>query len=247
MKHTLTVAGIGPGSYGHITHAVTKALEECDEIVGYPVYIELLKPYFPSKEYISTPMRQEVQRCRLALEHASLGKNVVFVCSGDAGVYGMAGLLQEVAKEFPDVEIKILPGITAALSGAALLGAPLINDFAVISLSDALTEWCVIEKRLECASMADLCIAIYNPASHARKEHLSRACDILLKNYPSDRPCGYVRNIGREGEFAKICTLGELENEIVDMFTTVFIGNSCTKVINGKLVTVRGYEYEDKK
>ena len=243
---TLIVAGIGPGSYEHITNAVIYALEKCDEIIGYPVYVNLIKPYFPTKEFITTPMRQEEQRCRIALEHASNGKNVVFVCSGDAGVYGMAGLLSEMSAEFPSVCIQVLPGVTAAVSGAAILGAPLVNDFAVISLSDALTEWSVIEKRLECAAQADFCIAIYNPSSHRRKDYLSKACDILLKVYPADRPCGYVKNIGREGESSTICSLQNLKSADIDMFTTVFIGNSCTRIAGGKLVTVRGYAYEGK-
>lgn len=246
MSHILTVAGIGPGSYEHLTQAVVNSLLECDEIIGYPVYVELLRPYFPKKEYITTPMRHEEERCRIALEHADSGKKVVFVCSGDAGVYGMAGLLEEMSLEYPNVDIKILPGITAALSGASLLGAPLINDFAVLSLSDALTPWETIAKRLEYAAMADLCIALYNPSSHRRKDYISKACDILLKVYPGSRPCGYVKNIGRTGEMSYICTLEELKNADIDMFTTVFIGNSATKVVKGKLVTMRGYKYEEK-
>ncbi|MCR5764045.1 MAG: precorrin-3B C(17)-methyltransferase, partial [Treponema sp.] len=225
----LIVAGIGPGSYGQMTHAVISALEACDEIIGYSVYIDLLKPYFPAKEFFSTPMRQEEKRCKIALEHASDGKNVVFVCSGDAGVYGMAGLLEEMSVEFPSVDIQVLPGITAAVSGAAILGAPLVNDFAVISLSDALTEWSVIEKRLECASQADFCIAIYNPSSHRRKDYLSKACDILLKSYPEDRPCGYVKNIGREEECSFVCTLQVVKTADRDMFSTVFSYDYCTR------------------
>ncbi len=244
---TLIVAGIGPGAYEHITQAVIAALNVCDEIIGYTVYIDLLKPYFPAKEYISTAMRQEESRCRIALEHAASGRNVVFVCSGDAGVYGLAGLLEEMSVEYPSVQVQVLPGITAALSGAAILGAPLVNDFAVVSLSDALTPWPVIAKRLECVAMADLCIALYNPCSHRRKEHLAMACDILLKVYPADRACGYVKNIGRKGESASLCTLEELKAADIDMFTTVFIGNSYTRIMAEKLVTVRGYAYEGQK
>lgn len=245
---SLTVAGIGSGKFSQITGEVLEALKICDCIAGYEVYINLVKDHFPGKEFLSTPMRKEEERCRLALEKASQGKNVVFICSGDAGVYGMSGLIYEVSKEFPGIQINVLPGITAALSGSALLGAPLIHDFAVISLSDLMTPWEKIAKRLEYASASDLCIVLYNPMSHKRKDYLLKACQILLKNLPEDRPCGYARNIGREGEECKILTLKELSTAELDMFTTVFIGNESTKVLetaNGKkLVTPRGYQFE---
>lgn len=248
MSGKLTVAGIGSGKYSQITTEALEALKICDCIVGYEVYINLVREHFPNKEYLSTPMRKEEERCRLALEQADSGKNVVFICSGDAGVYGMSGLIYEISREFPGVQINVLPGITAALSGSAILGAPLIHDFAVISLSDLMTPWEKIEKRLECASLSDFCIVLYNPMSHKRKDYLFKACEILLKNLPAETPCGYVKNIGREGEESKILSLKELQTAELDMFTTVFIGNSTTRVIESpcgkKLVTPRGYAFE---
>lgn len=245
---TLTVAGIGSGKFSQITTEVLEALKICDCIAGYEVYINLVKEHFPDKEFLSTPMRKEVERCHIALQKASEGKKVVFICSGDAGVYGMSGLIYEISAEFQNVQITVLPGITAALSGSALLGAPLIHDFAVISLSDLMTPWEKIAKRLEYASAADFCLVLYNPMSHKRRDYLFKACQILLKNLPEDRLCGYARNIGREGEECGILTLKELSLAELDMFTTVFIGNSSTKVIETsdgkKLVTPRGYEVE---
>ena len=165
---------------------------------------------------------------------------------GDSGIYGMAGLVYEIAADYPPVAIEVLPGITAASSGAAILGAPLIHDFAVISLSDLLTPWEKIEKRLKCAAEADLGIVLYNPSSRKRADYLERACDILLTILPESRICGTAGNIGREGEETHIYTLGELRHVSVDMFTTVFIGNADTTVINGKMVTPRGYHVERK-
>ena len=240
----LYVVGIGPGSYEGMTLQAIKAIENADEIVGYTVYCDLLKPYFPDKEFFSTPMMQEVERCRLALEKAAEGKTIAMVCSGDAGIYGMASPILELAKEYK-VEIEIIPGVTAAVSGAAVLGSPLTCDFTVISLSDLLTPMEVIEKRLESAAMGDLCIALYNPASKKRADYLARACDIILRHQSSDTVCGIVRNIGREGEEMKLMTLAELKDYAADMFTTIFIGNSRTKIIDGKMVTPRGYRYEE--
>lgn len=166
---------------------------------------------------------------------------MAMVCSGDSGIYGMAALIYELRGESPDPEIQVIPGLTAACSGAALLGAPLTHDFAVISLSDRLTPWEKIEKRLENAAQADLSIVLYNPASRGRPEHLRRACDILLRHLPGDRICGIASQIGRTGENGRVLTLEELRTADVDMFCTVFIGNSMTKSIGGKLVTPRGY------
>lgn len=246
MSHKLTVIGIGPGAYDMMTGEAVRALQECDIIVGYQVYTELVREYFPEKEYLTTPMRREEERCRLALEEASGGKNTAMVCSGDAGVYGMAGLIWELSPDYPDVEIEIQPGITAACSGAACLGAPLIHDFAVISLSDLMTPWEKIEKRLYGAAEADFCIVLYNPSSHKRKDYLEKACHILLQSLPPETVCGTVENIGREGTKTRTCTLEELKNMQVNMFTTVFIGNRSTKLIGGKMVTPRGYRFEEK-
>ena len=251
---SLQIVGIGPGNYETMTLQCVKALKNCDCIIGYDVYIDLVKEHFGDKEFKSTPMRKEEERCRLALDEALSGKNVALICSGDAGVYGMSGLAYEIAAEYekthPEqkIQISVVPGITAALSGSAIIGAPLIHDFAVISLSDLMTPWAKIETRLDLASKADFCIAIYNPMSHKRKDYLFKACQILSKNLPENTPCAYARNIGREGEMYKILTLKELAVSELDMFCTVFIGNSQTKVIemNGekKLVTPRGYVFE---
>ena len=235
------VVGIGPGNYENMTIHADKALAACDAIVGYPVYVDLVKDRYPGKALYATAMTQEVKRCQLALDLANEGKSVCMVCSGDSGIYGMAALLYELRGESHTPDIDVVPGLTAACSGASVLGAPLTHDFAVISLSDRLTPWEKIEARLTLAAQADFSIAIYNPASHGRPDHLKRAVEILLRVLPEERPCGIVRNIGRDGESRRILTLGELKTADVDMFCTVFIGNASTKVIAGELVTPRGY------
>jgi len=237
----LFVAGIGPGAPEYMTFACKKAIDESDVIVGYSKYVELVKPFFSDKEFFDTPMMREVERCREALRIASEGKTVSMGCSGDAGVYGMAGLILELSEEYPDVEIEIVAGVTAALSGGAVLGAPLTHDFAVISLSDLLTPIELIEKRLECAAMGDFCIALYNPSSKKRADYLKRSCEILLKYKSPDTVCGIVKNIGRDGEKKEVMTLSELKDAKVDMFTTVFIGNEKTRHIGDWVVTPRGY------
>lgn len=237
----LYVVGIGPGGGADMTRRALDALAQSDVIAGYEVYIELLRQRYPEKRFLSTPMKREVERCRLAVEEVLKGQTVSMVCSGDAGVYGMAGLIYEVAGQYPPIEIEIVAGITAACSGAALLGAPLVHDFAVISLSDLLTPWELIERRLEAAGAADFCICLYNPSSKKRKDYLSKACNILLRHRSADNVAGVVRNIGRGQEQAAVLTLGELRDWEADMFTTVFIGNSQTKQIGGKMVTPRGY------
>ena len=200
--------------------------------------------YFAGKEFLTTPRRKEVERCRLAFETAAKGKQVAMICSGDAGVYGMAGLMYELSKEWPDIEIKVIPGVTAATGGAAVLGAPLIHDFALISLSDLLTPWEKIEKRILLASEADFVICIYNPGSHKRADYLEKACDLMLRYKTPETVCGIVSQIGRDGETSRTLTLAELRNTKVDMFTTVFVGNSQTKEIQNHMVTPRGYRYE---
>ena len=240
----LIVAGIGPGAYEEMTIRAAKALENCDVIIGYTVYVDLVKAHFPDKEFITTPMRGEEKRCELAFAEAEKGKTVVMVCSGDAGVYGMSGLILEMGQAHPEVEIEIIPGVTAALSGSAVLGAPLIHDFCLISLSDLLTPWEKIEKRLALASEADLSIVLYNPSSHRRKDYLQRACGIMCMHKAPETVCGIVENIGREGEAFRVMTLQELAQTPVDMFTTVFVGNSQTRQIGAHMVTPRGYRSE---
>ena len=237
----LSVVGIGPGNYDNMTVRADRALRECGVIVGYTVYVDLVKDRYPDKEYRTTAMTREADRCRMALDLAREGKTVAMVCSGDSGIYGMAALIYELRGEAEDPEVEVIPGLTAACSGAAVLGAPLTHDFAVVSLSDRLTPWEKIEARLRAAAQADLSLVIYNPASRGRPDHLRRAVDILLETLPEDRPCGIARMIGREGENGRVMTLKELRDAEVDMFCTVFIGNASTRVMGDRLVTPRGY------
>lgn len=243
MNHNLVyVVGLGPGDAQLLTAQARAALQSADVLCGYTVYVELVRPLFPEKEVYATGMTREIDRCRWALETAQRGKTVALVCSGDAGVYGMASPLLELAAQYPGVQVEIVPGLTAALSGAAVLGAPLAHDFCVISLSDRLTPWAVIEKRLACAAAGDFCVALYNPSSKGRADYLKKAVQILRANGKApETVCGLVRNIGREGQTARLLTLAELENTAVDMFTTVFIGNDATRNMDGKMVTPRGY------
>lgn len=237
------VIGLGPGEHEQITPKAIDAIRESEVIAGYTVYIDLIKDLIGDKEVLQTPMMQEIDRCKKAALATKEGKTVAMVSSGDAGVYGMASLMIEVCAELNvDSEIEVIAGITAASSAAAVLGAPLTHDFAVISLSNLMTPWENIEKRLDLASKAGFIITIYNPTSKKRADFLFKACDIIMNNISGDTLCGYVKNIGRDGQNYKILTLKELQNEKVDMFTTIIIGNETTKVINNRLVTPRGYE-----
>ena len=238
----LYVVGIGPGSYEDMTIRAIKALEESEVIVGYTVYIDLIKEHFPDKEMLTTPMRKEQERCLLAIEEAKKGKTAAMVCSGDSGVYGMSGLILEMARSEEDLEIQIIPGVTAALSGGAVLGTPLGHDFAVISLSDLLTPMELIEDRLRASAQADMVICLYNPSSKKRADYLKRACEIVMEYKNQSTICGLVKNIGREEEEMAVMTLEELRDTQTDMFTTVYIGNSMTKLIYGRMVTPRGYK-----
>ena len=244
--NVVKVVGMGPGSESMMTQQAIQALEESDVIVGYTVYLDLLGDRFADKEFLSTPMKQEAERCRMCFREALKGKKTSMICSGDAGVYGMASQMFEIREEMgikaDEIGIEIIPGITAAMSGAAVLGAPLNHDFCIISLSDLLTPWELIEKRLRAAAQGDFAIAIYNPSSKKRHDYLMKACDILLETAGPDRACGYVRSIGREGEEYHTCTLAELRETEVDMFTTVFIGNSQSRIMDGRLITPRGYK-----
>lgn len=242
--NTIYVVGIGPGAYEKMTIEAAEALRNCDAIIGYTVYVDLVREHFPGKEFLTTPMRKEVDRCRMAFEEAEKGKKVAMICSGDAGVYGMAGLMLELGREYTDCEVRVIPGVTAATGGAAVLGAPLIHDFALISLSDLLTPWEKIEKRLRLAAEADFVICLYNPGSKKRSDYLEKACRIMMESKSKDTVCGIVSQIGREGESMRVLFLEELMKTPVDMFTTVFIGNSQTVEIDGRMVTPRGYRYE---
>lgn len=238
----LYVVGIGPGSYEDMTIRAINALKDSELIVGYTVYIDLIREHFPDKEMLTTPMRKEQERCQMALLEAGKGKTVSMVCSGDSGVYGMSGLILELADM--DVDIEIIPGVTAALSGGALLGAPLGHDFAVISLSDLLTPMELIEERLSMSAKADMVICLYNPSSKKRADYLKRACEIMLEYKAPETVCGLARNVGRAEEDMAVMTLETLKNTSVDMFTTVYIGNSMTRTIGGRMVTPRGYRHE---
>lgn len=237
----LYVVGVGPGDAANLTGAARTALDKAELICGYTVYAELLRPLYPDKKYYTTGMTGEMERCRHCLERAAAGETVVLVCSGDAGVYGMAGPVLELAPAYPDAAVTVIPGVTAALSGGALLGAPLGHDFCVISLSDRLTDWALIEKRLRMAARGDFAICLYNPASRQRRDYLQRACDILLEEKRGDTVCGLARMIGRDGESFRVLSLKVLRDAQADMFTTVFIGSSQTREIGGRMVTPRGY------
>ena len=213
----LYVVGIGPGAYEKMTIEAAEALKKSDVIIGYTVYVDLVREHFPEKEFMTTPMKKEVDRCILA------------------------GLMYETGVNYPEVELQVIPGVTAATGGAAVLGAPLIHDFCLISLSDLLTPWEKIEARLLEASKADFVICLYNPSSKKRHDYLEKACKLMMEYKAPETVCGIVWNIGRDGEESRVLTLKELRDTKVDMFTTVFIGNSQTVEIGGKMVTPRGY------
>ncbi|MBR1472149.1 MAG: precorrin-3B C(17)-methyltransferase [Lachnospiraceae bacterium] len=240
----LYIIGFGPGDQKRMTAEAAEALGRAEVIVGYSAYTALLKEYYPEKTYIETGMRGEMERCKKAVETALSGKETAVVCSGDAGIYGMAGLVLETMEQMQAVErlnVHVVAGVTAAMAGAALLGAPLGHDLAIISLSDLMTPWEVIEKRLAAAAEADFCIALYNPSSRSRKERFVRACEILRMYLDQETPCGLAHNIGRAGEVSEIVALKELPAAEVDMQTVVLIGNSSTRRIGAWMVTPRGY------
>lgn len=237
----LYVIGIGPGEYEQMTLKAIHAMEKSEVIIGYTVYVDLVKEHFPGKEFLTTPMKKEVDRCVMAFEEAKKGKVVSMICSGDVGVYGMSGLMYEVGVNYPEVELEIIPGVTAATGGAAVLGAPLIHDFCLISLSDLLTPWEKIEARLLAAAEADFVVCLYNPSSRKRSDYLQKACDLMMQYKSPETVCGIVSYIGRNGEHYEVMDLKTLRDTKVDMFTTVWVGNSQTKEINGKMVTPRGY------
>ena len=238
------VVGIGTGGAETITPQVMKILQSCDIIAGYTKYVEMVQKLVPGKILYYSGMTGEIERCQYVLWFAKeFGKNVALVSSGDSGVYGMAGLMLEIASG-SGIEVRVVPGITAANLCAAVLGAPLMNDYVTVSLSDHLTEWRIIEKRLIFACMGDFVICLYNPASSKRPKNFKKACDVILRYYDNDTPAGYVRNIGREGEHSEITTLEKIRKCDIDMFCTVIIGNSQTKILDGKMITPRGYKLE---
>ena len=237
------VIGIGSGKIDGMTSEAFETLKKCDVIVGYTKYVDLIKDYFPEKIFFVTGMKQEIERCETALKISQeQNKTVALISSGDSGVYGMAGLMLEIAEDSNE-NIKIISGVTAANSAASILGAPLMNDYVVISLSDLLTDWKVIEKRLKAACEGDFVICIYNPSSNHRPLNFQRACEILLKYKSPETICGYVKNIGRGGEEFEIMTLEKIKDcKKIDMLCTVIIGNSQSYILNGKIITARGYD-----
>ena len=241
MEKRLYVVGIGPGAREQMTIRADRVLRECRVIVGYTVYADLVREDYPEAEYITTPMRRETERCLMALKAADSGKRTAMICSGDSGVYGMAGLILQLAGDYPEVSVEVIPGVTAAVGGGAALGAPLGHDFAVISLSDLLTPIEVIEKRLRSAAAGDFIICLYNPSSKKRADYLEWACRIVMEYKDGGTVCGIARNIGRDGEEIRVLRLSELLTAQVDMFTTVFIGNQATIEENGRMITPRGY------
>ncbi|NSW91381.1 MAG: precorrin-3B C(17)-methyltransferase [Firmicutes bacterium] len=237
------VVGMGPGGMAEMTPRAIDALIKCDYIIGYYTYIDLIKKYFPQKQLISTGMGGEVERCKLALKKALEDYTIALVSSGDSGIYGMAGLMLEIAnRENSSIPVEVIPGITAASAAAAVLGAPLMHDFAVISLSDYLTPWELIYRRIQSAAASDFVLCFYNPRSKSRTEYIAIARDELLKYRPASTPVGIVWNAGRQGEASVITTLEKMLEHDIDMFSTVIVGNSQTYVKNSKMITPRGYK-----
>ena len=234
------VVGIGPGKKENMTFRAYEAMENSDIIVGYKTYVDLVKEYYPGKEMKSSAMTKEVDRCTEVLQLARQGKTVSLISSGDAGVYGMAGIMLEIADE--DMEVEVIPGITATNAAAAITGAPIMHDYATISLSDLLTDWELIKKRLELAAQGDFVVSIYNPKSRGRVTQIEETREIMMKYKPRSTPVAIVRNAGREDERYVLTTLDEMLNHEIDMLTIVLIGNSNTFVKNGKIITPRGYE-----
>ena len=242
----IIIAGIGPGSKEDITPAVLEAVREADTIVGYKYYFQFIEPYVkPGCECIDTGMKKERERAEQAFELAEQGKTVVVISSGDASIYGMTALIYEMKNAHQsDVEIETLPGISAFQKAASLLGAPIGHDMCIISLSDLMTPWEVIERRIKAAAVGDFVTAVYNPKSHGRYWQLYRLQELFLKNRSADTPVGYVRQAGREEQEIKVTTLKAFDPEDVDMFTVILIGNSQSYITDGKIITPRGYYRE---
>ena len=233
------VVGIGPGKKADMTFRAYEAMEKSDIIVGYKTYMDLIKEYYPGKEMKNSQMTKEVDRCIDVLKLAKEGKNVALISSGDAGVYGMAGIMLEIADG--EVEVEIIPGVTATNAAAAIVGAPVMHDYVTISLSNLLTDWELIKKRLELAAQADFVVSIYNPKSRGRVTQIEEAREIMLKYKPKTTPVAIVRNAGREDEEHVVTTLDEMLNHEINMLTIVIIGNANTFIKDGKMITPRGY------
>ncbi len=238
--YKIYVVGIGPGNIENMTFEAYEVLKKSDVIIGYKTYIDLVKDEFSHKELISSPMKKEIDRCKDVLEIAKTNKVVSLISSGDAGVYGMAGIMLEIADE--NFSVEIIPGVTACNAAAAVVGAPIMHDSVNISLSDLLTDWDLIKKRIDLSSQADFVISLYNPKSNGRTTQIQEAQEIMLKYKKADTPVAIVKNAKREGEQIVLTTLSEMLNHDIDMLTMVIIGNSMTFVKNGKMITPRGYK-----
>lgn len=238
----LSVIGIGPGSEAMMTQKAIAALQEADIVVGYKTYTHLVKKWTADKEVIKTGMCKEIERCQIAIDLAEQGKNVAMVCSGDAGIYGMAGLILElVSKQRRNVQVRVVSGITASIASAALLGAPLMHDFCHISLSDLLTPWPVIEKRIIAAAQADFVICFYNPRSRGREGHLAKAFELMTPWKAETTPVGIVKAAGRKKQEKWVTTFGQMDFSPVDMTSLVIVGNQSTYLSDGLMITPRGY------
>ncbi len=247
MSAKIYVVGLGPGDRKDMTLRCLDALEESEVIIGYSKYIELIQQYYGHKKLVTSPMKKEVDRCIETINTALSdgGKTVALISSGDSGIYGMAGVLLETADKMKfEGEIEIIPGVTSLCASASILGAPVVHDFAVISLSDLLTPLSLIEKRLRLAGEGDFVIGIYNPKSKKRTEYVDMAVDIILKYRSGKTPVGIVRNACREDETCTICTLDTLKEQHIDMFSTIIIGNSQSYESLGKIITPRGYKFD---
>lgn len=236
------VIGIGPGSRDLMTQEAIAAMEDAEVIVGYKTYIKLVEDFIKDKEVVQNGMRKEVDRCQDAIDIAKTGKKVAVISSGDAGIYGMAGLILElITKQNLDIPVKVVPGVTASIGAASVLGAPIMHDFCHISLSDLMTPWEVIEKRLRLAAEADFVICLYNPRSKGRSEHLAKAFKIMGEFKDGSTPVGIVKDVGRADQEKFICTFDTMDFERVDMTTMVIIGNKSTYIKDDLMITPRGY------
>jgi precorrin-3B C17-methyltransferase len=250
-KGYLAIVGLGPGSRDLIAPRALQVLQACDTVIGYRLYIEQIQDLLTDKDIHVSELTQEVERAKLAVQQARAGRRVCIISSGDAGIYGMAGLVLNIFSSSPkeassesvssEPKVEVIPGISALNAAAALLGAPLMHDFAIISLSDLLTPWETIAKRLSAAGAADFVIVLYNPISRKRNWQLGEARRLVLESRAATTPVGLVRNAYRPGQQVSITTLEDLCNHEIDMFTTIIIGNSCTCVHQGRMITPRGY------
>ncbi|WP_234121918.1 precorrin-3B C(17)-methyltransferase [Clostridium hydrogenum] len=235
----LYVIGIGPGSIDNMTLRAVKAIEKSKVVVGYSFYIEILKELLEKKEVISTGMRGEIERCKIAIDKVREGIDTAIISTGDAGLYGMAGPILELAS---DIEVEVIPGVTSAFAGAAEIGAPIMHDFCTISLSDLLTPYELIQERIKCAAKGDFVIAIYNPRSKGRENYLKNAVKLIMEYKSPNTPVGIIKNAGRAENEKIVTTLSSIDYEFVDMKTVVIIGNKNTYIKAGKMITPRGYK-----